>query len=77
MLAQQWKALCDWAVAEAAERYGSTWALIAAECPANRTTCFADFSTRGEEMRRINVSIGQQTDESIKAEIVRQLVAFE
>ena len=75
MLEQQLKALCNAAVAEVAEKYASTWALVTAECPANSTTCFADFSKKGEKMRRINVSIGQQTDESLKAEIVRQLAA--
>jgi hypothetical protein len=77
MLHSQWKALCDAAVAEAAENFGSSWALLTAECPANSTTCFADFSKKGEKPRRINVSIGQQTDETIRAEIVRQLVALD
>jgi hypothetical protein len=77
MLGQQWKALCNAAVAEAAEKFGSTWALSTAECPANSTTCFADFSKKGEKPRRIIVSIGQQTDEAIKAEIVRQLAALD
>ena len=77
MLRSQWQDLCRAAAVEAAERFGSTWALLTAECSAESTTCFADFSKKGEKPRRINVSIGLQTDEDIKAEIVRQLAALD
>jgi len=76
MLRSQWEAICRAAVAEAAEKFGSTWALLTAECDAGSTTCFADFSKKGEKPRRVNVPIGQQTDEDIKAEIVRHLAAL-
>lgn len=75
MLPQQWKALCEEAVAEAVEESGSAWALSTADCPANSTTFFAVFSKEGEKLRRIDVPIAHQTDEAIKAEIVRQLAA--
>ena len=75
MLPQQWIALCTEAVAEAVEKSGSTWTLATAECPADSTTFFAVFSKKGEKLRRINVSVAHQTDEAVKAEIVKQLAA--
>jgi hypothetical protein len=71
MLRQQWQALCK----EAVEKPGSTWTVFSAECPADSTTFFADFSKKGEKLRRINVLIAHQTDDDIKAEIVRKLAA--
>ena len=70
MLQRNWEALCKDAVA------GSTWALSLAGCSPSSTTCFARFSKKGEKPRQINVPIGQQTDEAIKAEIVQKLAAF-
>ena len=76
MLHEQWEALCRAAVAEAVEKFGSTWALNTAECSAGSETFFTEFLKKGEKPRRVNVSM-QQTDGAIKAEIVRQLAAFD
>ncbi len=73
MLPRQWEQFCR----EAGT--GTTWTLApeTAGCSAGSTTCFALFLKIGEKPRRVSVSVGQQTDEALKAEIVQQLAAFD
>src|ERR1017187_4328354 len=52
-----------------------SWQLFSAHCFQGSTTCSAVFSKRDQKQRHINVSVGHQTEDALKAETIRRLAA--
>jgi 2'-5' RNA ligase len=68
---QHWQKIVDEAAAE------SGWQAFGAQSFPYTATCSALFAKKGHKLRRITVSVGQQTDDALKAEIIRQLTVLE